>query len=127
MRRAPNIAPAAYYDPVLCPVRAVLSQIGDKWSLLVFAHLRFGKHRFSELLGALPDISQRMLTQTLRKLEREGFVERTVTPTTPPRVDYELTELGLSLIAPLAQLSEWAGENREKVEEARARFDARSG
>ena len=125
MRRVPNIAPAAYYDPTLCPVRAVLSQIGDKWSLLVFAHLRFGRHRFSELLGALPDISQRMLTQTLRKLEREGFVERTVTPSTPPRVDYELTELGHSLIVPLSALSDWAMENRAKVEEARARFDAR--
>ena len=125
MRRSPKIAPAEFYDRELCPVRNVLSQIGDKWSLLVFAHLRFGTHRFSELLGALPDISQRMLTQTLRKLEREGLVKRMVTPTTPPRVDYELTELGESLIAPLATLSAWAMEKRPEIEKARADFDNR--
>ncbi len=125
MRRAPDIAPPHYYDPTLCPVRAVLSQIGDKWSLLVFAHLNCGRHRFSELLGALPDISQRMLTQTLRKLEREGLVNRIVTPTTPPRVDYELTELGFSLIEPLSALSDWALRHRSDVEAARERFDAR--
>lgn len=126
MRRRPNIAPAEFYDRELCPVRNVLSQIGDKWSLLIFAHLRFGSHRFSELLGALPDISQRMLTQTLRKLEREGLVERTVTPTTPPRVDYALTALGQSLIDPLAGLSAWALENRSQIEKARAAFDNRT-
>lgn len=125
MRRSPEIAPAEFYDRELCPVRNVLSQIGDKWSLLIFAHLRFGTHRFSELLGALPDISQRMLTQTLRKLEREGLVERRVTPTTPPRVDYELTDLGESLIAPLAALSAWALEKRPQIEKARADFDKR--
>jgi DNA-binding HxlR family transcriptional regulator len=125
MRRQPDIAPSIYYDPALCPVRSVLAQIGDKWSLLVFCHLGFGRHRFSELLGALPDISQRMLTQTLRKLEREGFVKRTVTPTTPPRVDYELTELGVSLIEPLSALADWATRSRAQVERARTRYDAR--
>ncbi len=125
MREPPAIAPAEFYDRELCPVRNVLAQIGDKWSLLVFAHLRFGTHRFSQLLAALPDISQRMLTQTLRKLEREGLVERTVTPTTPPRVDYALTELGRSLIDPLTALSAWALEKRAEIEAARARFDQR--
>ena len=124
-RISPHKAPESFYDPVLCPVRNVLAQIGDKWSLLVITHLRFGSHRFSELLGALPDISQRMLTQTLRKLEREGLVLRTVTPTTPPRVDYELTELGESLIEPLGVLSEWALAKRSAIEEARRRFDKR--
>lgn len=126
MRRAPDIAPQSYYDPTLCPVRAVVSQFGDKWSLLIFAHLAYGRHRFSQLLGALPDISQRMLTQTLRKLEREGFVNRIVTPTTPPRVDYELTDLGLSLIEPLSALSDWALRHRSDVEAAREKFDSRA-
>lgn len=125
MRRAPNIAPPSFYDPTLCPVRGVIAQIGDKWSLLIFAHLHFGRHRFSELLGALPDISQRMLTQTLRKLEREGFVNRMVTPTIPPRVDYELTDLGRSIIEPLTALSDWAIKHRSEVETARAAYDAR--
>ncbi len=124
--KCPGIAPPEFYDADLCPVRSVLAQVGDKWSLLVFIHLRFGSHRFSELLGALPDISQRMLTKTLRKLEREGFVDRTVTPTIPPRVDYALTDLGHSLTAPLTQLSNWASEHREDVEAARKRFDRRT-
>ena len=125
MRRPPDIAPAAFYDLDHCPVRHVISRIGDKWSLLIIGHLHFGSHRFSELLGALPDISQRMLTQNLRKLEREGLVDRTVTPTTPPRVDYALTALGRSLITPLAELSAWATDNRPHIEQARAQFDGR--
>lgn len=126
MRSPPNIAPPAAYDCVACPVRNVISQIGDKWSLLIIGHLTFGTHRFSELLGAVPDISQRMLTQNLRKLEREGLVLRTVTPTTPPRVDYELTELGRSLIEPLRALSAWAMDKRPQIEKARAAFDTRT-
>lgn len=123
IRNPPNKAPAEFYDPVLCPVRNVISQIGDKWSLLVITHLRFGSHRFSELLNALPDISQRMLTLSLRKLEREGLVLRTVTPSTPPRVDYELTKLGQSLVGPLGILSKWALEKRPLIEQARQEFD----
>ena len=107
-------------------MRAVVSQIGDKWSLLIFAHLAYGRHRFSQLLGALPDISQRMLTQTLRKLEREGLVNRIVTPSTPPRVDYELTELGQSLIEPLSALSDWGLRHRPEIEAARKAYDARA-
>lgn len=122
-RIPPNKAPTDFYDPLLCPIRNVVCQLGDKWSLLVITHLRFGSHRFSELLNALPDISQRMLTQTLRKLEREGLVLRTVTPTTPPRVDYELTKLGKSLIEPLGTLSAWAIEKRSQIEMARQTFD----
>ena len=119
----PGIAPEPFYDQSLCPVRHVLSVIGDKWSLLVIIHLKFGQHRFSELQRALPDISQRMLTQTLRKLEREGLVSRHVTPTIPPRVDYELTKLGRSLLKPLEGLSHWAMEVRKDIEHARKTYD----
>ncbi len=122
-RTPPNIAPKEFYDPVTCPIRNIISQISDKWSLLVLTHLRFGSHRFSELLNALPDISQRMLTQTLRKLEREGLVLRTVTPTIPPRVDYELTSLGDSLFEPLSALSAWALEKQPVIDRARQNFD----
>ena len=126
MKKPPNKAPEAFYKVELCPIRAVLSQIGDKWSLLIITHLTFGSHRFSELKGAIPDISQRMLTQNLRKLEREGLVLRTVTPTIPPRVDYELTELGKSLLTPLAGLSDWALHKRPEIEQARITFDERT-
>lgn len=106
-----------------CPVRGVMADFGDKWSLLVFAELALGSHRFSELLAAVPDISQRMLTQTLRKHERGGLVVRTVTPTAPPRVDYELTELGQTLVKVLMPVSDWALENRPAIEAARRAYD----
>ncbi len=125
MKKSPNKAPDAYYKVELCPVRSVLGQIGDKWSLLIITHLTFGSHRFSELQGAIPDISQRMLTQTLRKLERDGLVLRTMTPTIPPRVDYEMTDLGKSLLDPLASLSKWALQKRSDIEKARDAFDSR--
>ncbi len=124
-RTPPNIAPEKFYDPIMCPVRNIVSKISGKWSLLVLTHLKFGSHRFSELKNALPDISQRMLTQTLRNLEREGLVLRTVTPTTPPRVDYELTSLGTSLFQPLSALSTWALEKKTLIERARKKFDSR--
>ncbi len=125
-RPTPGKAPETFYDTELCPIRSVLSHLGDKWSLLVMTHLKFGSHRFSELQGALPDISQRMLTQTLRKLEREGLVLRSVTPSIPPRVDYEVTDLGRSLFDPLGILSQWAIEKRQEIEAARTAFDARA-
>ncbi|MDJ0639664.1 MAG: helix-turn-helix domain-containing protein, partial [Paracoccaceae bacterium] len=83
------------------------------------------RHRFSEINNAIPDISKRMLTQTLRKLERDGYVTRTVTPTIPARVDYELTELGQSLCDMLQPLAAWALERREAVAKARALYDSR--
>ena len=90
------------------------------------SHLKFGTHRFSELQGAIPDISQRMLTQTLRKLEREGLVSRKVTPSIPPRLAYEVTKLGMSLFEPLEILTIWAIEKRTQIEKARANFGVRA-
>ena len=102
----------------------ILQRIGDKWTILVVGKLGEGPMRFSELRLAVGGISQKMLTTTLRGLERDGFVTRTVTPTIPPRVDYELTELGFALLEPVDALGEWARANIGRVNEARARFDA---
>jgi DNA-binding HxlR family transcriptional regulator len=104
----------------------ILNRIGDKWSAGVVRHLGGRKMRFSELRRALDGISQKMLTTTLRGLERDGFVTRTVLPTIPPRVDYELTELGRDLLKPVSALGEWAQRNRSRVEAARAAFDRRT-
>jgi len=104
-------------------VTAVLSRIGDKWSVLVISLLGDGPMRFSALKAAIGGISQKMLTATLRGLERDGYVTRTVHPTVPPRVDYALTDIGRDLLVPVKALSDWARRNRFRVEEARARFD----
>ncbi len=112
-----------FFDPEICPVRHVLDQIGDKWSILVLTALKQRSHRFSELKRAIPDISQRMLTKTLRSLERDGLIERHVTPTIPPRVDYNLTELGVSLVSVLEPLAGWALQNRGDIARSRAVFD----
>ena len=106
-------------------VADVLSRIGDKWTVYVVRLLSDGTMRFNEIKRAIPAISQRMLTLTLRGLERDGLVARTVYPTIPPRVDYELTELGRTLIETLRALGDWALSNRATVEKARAAFDAR--
>lgn len=106
-----------------CPVRDVLKRIGDKWSILVVAVLRDGPLRFNELRRSVDGISQRMLTLTLRILERDGLVARTVTPSTPPRVDYRLTRSGRTLLVPVMALATWAEKNRPVVRDARARFD----
>lgn len=108
----------------LCPIRTVLAQIGDKWSLLVILTLRDGGRRFSELQRAIPDVSQRMLTQTLRKLERDGLVSREVTPTIPPRVDYAITALGRSLFDPIGAMAKWAVDKQPQIILARKEFDA---
>ena len=105
-------------------VSEVLQRIGDKWSVLVVQTLADGPKRFNELRREIASISQRMLTLTLRGLERDGLVSRTITPTIPPRVDYELTELGQSLRAPVCALGQWAVDNITDIHEAQARFDA---
>jgi DNA-binding HxlR family transcriptional regulator len=104
-------------------VSEILQRIGDKWSLLVVRRLGHGPLRFNELRAAVGGISQKMLTTTLRTLERDGFVTRTVFPTIPPRVDYELTELGRELEVPVKGLAEWAIANMARISEARRRFD----
>ncbi len=108
-------------------VSEVLSRVGDKWSVLVVSTLGDGPKRFNELRKALGSISQRMLTLTLRALERDGLVTRTVFPTVPPKVQYELTRLGRSLLEPVSSLGLWARRNRGAIQEARARFDAGEG
>jgi len=108
-------------------VSEVLARIGDKWTVLVVGELGGGPKRFNEIRRALGSISQRMLTLTLRGLERDGLVTRTVFPTIPPRVDYELTKLGRSLLEPVSGLGLWARKNRETIQEARRRFDATAG
>ena len=107
------------------PVRAILSRVGDKWSVLIVIALRDGPKRFNELKRAANTISQRMLTLTLRGMERDGFIRRTVTPTNPPRVDYELTALGHSLREPVEALGRWAYEHQSEIKRAQARFDAK--
>ena len=111
-------------NPGCRAVSEVLNRVGDKWSVLIVVTLADGSKRFNELRREIPSISQRMLTLTLRGLERDGLVSRTVTPSIPPRVDYELTELGRSLQKPVEALANWAIENIEAVYAAQARFDA---
>jgi DNA-binding HxlR family transcriptional regulator len=107
------------------PVSELLARIGDKWSVLVVSLLGNGPLRFSALRRRIDGISQKMLTATLRSLERDGFVTRTVFATTPPQVEYELTELGRDLLCPVGALADWARENQARVDEARRRFDER--
>ena len=110
-------------DADLCPVRHVLDGIGDKWTILVLTGLKSSGLRFSQMKRQIPDISQRMLTQTLRRLERDGIVTRTVTPSIPPRVDYALTDLGRSLTDNLAPLAKWAVANLNAIAHARHAYD----
>ena len=105
------------------PNREIQARIGDKWSTLIIFALREGSLRFSELQRSVGTVSQRMLTLRLRGLERDGLVERMVTPTVPPRVDYKLTTLGHSLRAVMEQLAQWAIQHRAEVDAARTRFD----
>ena len=111
-------------NPVCRTISTLLSRIGDKWTVLVVATLGEGPRRFNELRREIPSVSQRMLTLTLRNLERDGLVSRTVTPSIPPRVDYELTDLGHSLLKPIKALTQWALDNIEGIHGAQARFDA---
>ncbi|MBU2485159.1 MAG: helix-turn-helix transcriptional regulator [Alphaproteobacteria bacterium] len=107
-----------------CPVRQVMQGIFGKWSTLLLLALSERPYRFGELRRLVPDISQRMLTQTLRDLERDGYVYRKVYATKPPSVEYGLTGLGTSMLTPLNDLVVWAGDNFTAVESARKRFDA---
>ena len=106
-------------------VSEILSRLGDKWSVLVVAYLGDGPMRFNELRRGIGNISQKMLTSTLRNLERDGMVSRTVTPTRPPQVEYALTELGHCLLVPVIGLARWTLDNHARIEAARAAYDAR--
>ena len=108
-------------------ISEVLGRIGDKWTVLVVNLLGEGPRRFNEIKREIGGISQRMLTLTLRALERDGLVIRTVHPTVPPSVEYKLTNLGQSLRVPVRALGEWALANQEAMADARCRFDAASG
>ncbi|PSJ59674.1 winged helix-turn-helix transcriptional regulator [Pseudaminobacter soli (ex Li et al. 2025)] len=107
-----------------CPMRDVLDRIGDTWSLLVIINLQPAPMRFNALRRSIEGISQRMLTVTLRSLERDGLVRRTVRPTTPPEVEYALTDIGQSIAVPIAALGLWAQRNQPLLQQARERFDA---
>ena len=111
-------------NPVCQTISELLSRIGDKWSVLVVGTLADGSKRFNELRREIPTVSQRMLTLTLRNLERDGLVSRSVTPSIPPRVDYELTELGHSLLPPIQGLTQWALDHVGAIHSAQARYDA---
>ena len=106
-----------------CPFRNVLDKVGDKWSFLVFAVLEDGPKRFNEIKRLIGDISQRVLTKSLRDLERDGYVSRTVYPESPPRVEYRLTELGTSLLGPVKLFMNWSLEAHPRIQVARKAYD----
>src|SRR5881394_1663298 len=117
-----TLIPSTLHVPEDCrAVSEVLARVGDKWTVLVVTVLGEGPKRFNELRRALGSISQRMLTLTLRGLERDGLVTRTVFPSIPPHVEYELTRLGHSLLEPVSRLGLWARHNRAAIEAARRR------
>lgn len=115
--------PFVFEEP--CPIRDVLDRIGDQWSLLILEVLAHGTMRFSALERAIGDISKQMLSKTLRRLEEDGFVRRTLYPQVPPRVEYELTDLGRSFLVPMKNLIAWANANHGAICEARGDYRAR--
>jgi DNA-binding HxlR family transcriptional regulator len=112
-------------DTTSCEIRDLLDRLADKWSLLVIELLGTGTHRFTELHREIDEISQRMLTLTLRHLERDGLLTRTVHPVVPPRVDYTLTDLGRSLLLAIEGLVSWTRAHRDEIATARSGYDAR--
>ncbi|NIC04968.1 winged helix-turn-helix transcriptional regulator [Billgrantia bachuensis] len=107
-----------------CPIRDVLDRIGDQWSVLVLLTLQPGTRRFNELMREIGDISKQMLSRTLKHLEQDGFITRTVYPEVPPRVEYDLTELGHSFLEPMQALVAWADANHRTIAESRRRYRA---
>ena len=118
--------PFAHLESDCRGAASILARVGDKWSVFVIMMLSDGPRRFNEIKRMIGGISQRMLTLTLRGLERDGLVTRTVFPTIPPRVDYELTDLGRGLSKPVSALGKWAMEHRAQIEKARTTFDGRN-
>jgi len=115
--------PFVFEEP--CPIRDVLDRIGDQWSLLILEVLAHGTMRFRQLERAIGDISKQMLSKTLRRLEEDGFVRRTLYPQVPPRVEYELTDLGRSFLVPMKNLIAWANTNHGAIRDARGDYRAR--
>jgi DNA-binding HxlR family transcriptional regulator len=113
-------------DPEVCgAISDMLARIGDKWSLLIVTTLGAGPMRFNELRRQIADISQKMLSSTLKVLERDGLVKRTVLPSVPPQVEYALTDLGSDLLRPVSALAEWTAQNTQRILTARAEYDSR--
>ncbi len=113
----------SYQDVGCATIREVLARVGDKWSVFVISLLGERTMRFTELQQSIEAVSQRMLTLTLRQLERDGLVKRVVYPVVPPRVEYSLTELGRTLLPPVVALAEWAQMHRVDIDAARAAYD----
>ena len=124
--RAPILPPNGHLSSDCRNVASILARVGDKWSVFVIMLLGPGPRRFNEIKRMIDGISQRMLTLTLRGLERDGLVTRTVYPTIPPRVDYELTDLGRGLWTPVEALGKWAFDHQPEIEGARRKFDQRN-
>jgi DNA-binding HxlR family transcriptional regulator len=126
--RSFNFSPLPPKSPLAreCPIRDVLAGIGDRWSLLVLLTLSRGTKRFSELKREIGDVSQRMLAETLRRLEQDGLVKRRVHPTVPPKVEYSLTPLGESLFAQIQSLIDWANKSHSQIRRARKRYVPRA-
>jgi DNA-binding HxlR family transcriptional regulator len=122
--RRDDAASGDLFDPD-CPTRLVLDRIGDKWTVLVVLLLSDGTLRFTELRSRVGGVAPKVLTETLRRMERDGLVTRQVYAEVPPRVDYTLTDLGHSLIAPIAAVGDWAEANLSRITAARAEYDAR--
>lgn len=106
-----------------CPIRDVLDRIGDQWSLLVLEALEGGTMRFSELMRAVGDISKQMLSRTLRRLEQDGLVRRTIYAEVPPRVEYDLTDLGRSFVVPMHELVQWADRHHKAIVLSRRKYE----
>ena len=124
--KVPVLPPQPHLDSDCRRFASILARVGDKWSVFVIMTLGDGPKRFNEIKRIIAGISQRMLTLTLRGLERDGLVTRTVFPTIPPRVDYELTDLGRGLSEPVVALGKWAMDHQTEIESARRRFDGRN-
>ena len=122
--RFPVLPPNAHLESDCRGPASILARVGDKWSVFAIMLLGGGPRRFNEIKRMVGGISQRMLTLTLRGLERDGLVTRTIFPTIPPRVEYELTRLGRSLLEPVSSLGLWARQNRSAIADARYQFDA---
>ena len=124
-KKQANDGKRVFHNTDDCPIRNVVAQIGDKWSLLILFALVDGADRFNSLKSRVVGISQRMLTQTLRDLEREGYVSRTVYAEVPVKVEYELTEMGRDLVKPLYQLVSWADSHQSEIQRSREAYDER--